>query len=436
MTFLYFLGLSSILPGLLIRIPVGGAGILLSDLLLPLIALLWILHKIIARKKFAPPYFLASGFIFLLIAFLSFLWGSQDLFLKEKLISFSYTLRFLSILIFGWMTYEFINKNPQFYQKFSTIFWVITAGILAFGYLQFYLIPDISKFSTVGGFDPHMGRFLGTWMDPNFVAGFLAFVSPILIAEIVGLLSLQNRPLSHSPLSNQELLSEGRTSRFDFTLIFRIVVLGGILLADFLTFSRSGYLAMGVALGMFLLFWRPKILLLAMIIAVIGIASNERALQRVGDLAGTIKSIVLRDTDEVDATANLRLESWGKSLELFEKYPIFGIGYNTYRYRASEEGIVDESFFSAGGSDSTLLTILVTTGIFGLLSFLYFFGQIWFRHFFSFYKNPTDLFSLAICSGSAGIFIHSFFVNSWIFPHIFLPIMCWVGIGAYLIRRK
>jgi len=167
--------------------------------------------------------------------------------------------------------------------------------------------------------------------------------------------------------------------------------------------------------------------LLGILLATIGVSTNERAQKRLGEFAGTVSSTLLGNTDEVDPTANLRIQSWLQTLELAKKYPVMGVGYNAYRYRAADEGIVDENYFSAGGSDSTLLTILVTTGGIGLLMFLYFFGNLWIRNFLAYRRTQEPLF-LGLVSGLCALFVHSLFVNSLLFPFIFLPLIAIAGI--------
>ena len=205
--------------------------------------------------------------------------------------------------------------------------------------------------------------------------------------------------------------------------------------ALFLTFSRSAYLAAVGGLAIFFLLRDPKIILVGILLATLGLVSSERAQQRVGELAGTMASVVLRDTDEVDATAKLRVQSWQRSLTLFEKYPVIGIGYNTYRFRGAEEGVVDENFFSAGGSDSTLLTVLVTTGVFGFLAFMWFYTDLWIRNFNRWRTAPRRSsflsggeLNLGFVAGWSAILVHSVFVNSLLFPLIFMPIMVVAGV--------
>ncbi len=395
MKYFFWFCLILIIPGLLIRIPFGGAGILLTDIFLPLFAIIWLGKKLILQEEFPQNKFILSGLIFLAVAAFSWILGAWELDIKAKILSFSYIIRFFSVLVFSWAAGEQLGINSFL----KNIYWILGV-ILFFGFLQFYLLPDIGEFSTEGGFDPHTGRFLGTWMDPNYLGGFLSFMIPLM-------------------LSSFYLLKNNK---------YRIIFGSFLLLtlwALFLTFSRSAYLATAVGMFIFFLFKDRKMIFIGIVIISLGILSSQRATKRVGELVGTMKSVILMDTDEIDATASLRIENWQKSFELWQKYPSFGIGYNTYRFRAAEEGVVDESFFSAGGADSTLLTILVTTGIFGFLSFSYFCTKILFINLRKYLRHKTKnkIYYLAFLSGFSAIIVHSLFVNSLLFPLIFLPVM-------------
>lgn len=400
----FWICLLLLIPGLLARISVGGAGILATDLLVPLFALFWISKKIFLGEKFPKCSWLGAGAAFVGVAILSWLWGAWSLEISARVMSLSYILRLISIFIVGWSAVEFFQtsdiklQTTNIFTKFWRPFFLICGVVIGLGFIQFFLVPDISKWSTEGGWDPHTGRLLGTWLDPNYLAGFLGLLLPLVC---------------------------GAWYRYRKTWLLLLGV--AALSALFLTFSRSGYLAAVAGLGLFFLLRDWKIILLALFVAVLGLASSERAQQRVGELAGTMSSIILQDTAEIDPTAKLRIQNWIKSLDLWEKYPALGIGYNTYRWRAAEEGVVDESFFSAGGADGTHLTVIVTTGILGLLAYLWFVVSMFIRPLRTWIRSKNEL-QLGFAAGWLAIIIHAVFVNSLFFPLIFLPTIAIAGV--------
>lgn len=402
----FWICLLLLIPGLLARVSVGGSGILATDLLVPLFAFVWLGKKIIFQEKFPKCDFIGAGFVFVLVALVTWLVGAWSLDLSAKVLSFSYIIRIVTMLIIGWAAVGFFGKEDQSTNhnlqstkaKFFNRFFLISGVVIALGFIQFIFVPDISLWSTEGGWDPHTGRLLGTWLDPNYLAGFLGFLLPVIAGAWY--------------------------KKRDFWLL----LLGTMaLVALFLTFSRSGYVAAAMGLGMFFLLRDWKVILLAIFLAALGLAMSERAQQRVEELSGTVASIVLQDTAEIDPTATLRIQNWIKSFDLWEKYPVAGIGYNTYRWRAAEEGVVDESFFSAGGADGTHLTVLVTTGIIGLLAYIWFLWTLFWDPIRRWWKSKDER-QLGFAMGFMSLLIHSFFVNSLFFPLIFLPVIVIAGV--------
>ncbi len=395
----FWLLLLLLIPGLLARIGVGGAGILATDLLVPLFAVVWVGKKIFFGERFPKCGWLGAGAAFVGVAILSWLWGAWSLEFSAKILSFSYILRIVSVFIVGWSAVElFENKNEDIFERFWKPFFGIVGIVIVLGFVQFFLVPDISKWSTEGGWDPHTGRLLGTWLDPNYLAGFMGVVLPLICA-----------------------------AWYRYRKLWLLGLAGMALVALFLSFSRSGYLAAALGLGIFFLLRDWKIIILAVFVAVLGLSASERAQQRVGELAGTMSSIILQDTAEIDPTAKLRIQNWIKSADLWEKYPVLGIGYNTYRWRAAEEGVVDESFFSAGGADGTHLTVLVTTGLLGIAAYLWFVLTMFVRPLRRWFKTKNEM-QLGFAAGWMVLLLHAVFVNSLFFPLIFLPIIAIAGV--------
>ena len=403
----FWICLLLLIPGLLARVAIGGSGILATDILVPVFAALWVGKKILFNEKFPRCDFITAGFAFIFVAIVTWLIGAWELDITAKILSFSYIVRILTMLIVGWAASEYFGeetakttdkKLQSSKELFFKRFFLISGVVILLGFIQFVFIPDISTYSTEGGWDPHTGRLLGTWLDPNYLAGFLGFLLPV----IAGAWYRKRN--------------------------FWLLLLGGAaLIALFLTFSRSGYLAAIIGLGFFFLFRDWKIILLAAFIAFLGLAASERAQQRVEELTGTMASIVLQDTAEIDPTAKLRIQNWIKSFDLWKKYPVTGIGYNTYRWRAAEEGVVDENYFSAGGADGTHLTVLVTTGIAGSLAYIWFLITLFGKPFQRWWKTKNEL-HLGFSMGVLSLVVHSLFVNSLLFPLIFLPVIVIAGV--------
>jgi O-antigen ligase len=184
-----------------------------------------------------------------------------------------------------------------------------------------------------------------------------------------------------------------------------------------LTYSRSSYLFFVIAFVVLTLIRSKKLLLFGLILALVFATQYPRAIDRIKEAT---------NFEEMDESAELRLASWENSLTVYQDYPIFGIGYNTYRFAQIKYGFIEtekEKILSGAGSDSSLLTILVTAGLLGLISFLLLYFSAIIQAYKSYKKNYSlerKAFSLALFSILIGLFFHSIFVNSLLYPFIMI----------------
>jgi O-antigen ligase len=202
-----------------------------------------------------------------------------------------------------------------------------------------------------------------------------------------------------------------------------------VTLALALTLSRSAYLAMLAGLFVFGLLRSVKLLAAGGILLVLMTAVLPPVQSRFFTLVDNIESVFVDNYTLPDASARLRFASWSEAWQLFQEDPILGQGYNRYKYAALELGTLkDLNIHSASGSDSSLLNILATTGILGFLPFftVYIFlaQQAW--------RQRKDGYSAGFFAALCGLFIHSIFVNSLLFPLFMAPF--WISAG--LLRRE
>ena len=98
-----------------------------------------------------------------------------------------------------------------------------------------------------------------------------------------------------------------------------------------------------------------------------------------------------------------RVENWQKSFQVFTTAPIFGVGYDAYRY-ATKSSLTSHA---GAGADSSFLLVLATTGIVGFVFYLNLLRVIWI-------SNKNYLFRASF----AGIIIASFFNNTLFYPFV------------------
>ncbi len=370
----------------------GSLGVATDFVLIGILGI-YFLNKIIRKEEipFAPILVWLFIFIFYLLASLlfnmSFIISSSG-----EIGAFLYWLRLFSYLTFIIPVIDFLDKNRE-----KGLIWIwnsffYTGVILSIlGFLQLILFPDFS-FMAQYGWDPHQGRLLSTWYDPNFLGGFLGLSLLVVLSRV--LVSLKDEDWKKNKKQ----------------IIFWLSGSAIIFIALFLTYSRSALLAFVIGMSVLTLFYSKKTLIIMMILMSIGISSNSRLQERV---MGIIT---------VDVTASLRIQNWLDTIQDIEKKPILGIGYNTIKYQTIKES----SLNSASGRDSSLLTLWLTGGIIGLGIFIsMIFSKIldWIQKFLETKLKIEKAMTLASISGIALILVHSMFVNSIFFPHILLFII-------------
>jgi O-antigen ligase len=390
--------IAATLPGEFGRIEILGNSMLLLDVISPFVVLIWGIRKIIRKEKFVLNNVNTSLLVFFGIAILSFLFGSSWLNAGEIKFSFLYLVRFLMLGSLFFVAAD-LGKSQE-----KILHWLfIAGGILAV--VGFYLLRVIPDFTAAGlaelGWDPHIGRLTSTWLDPNFAAGGFAFLLALLGGKFLQVKKLKQQA--------------------------GLLILAGVLLiALLLTYSRSGLLALGVS-GLILgLVGNRKLLLVMMVVGVLGITASPRLQERVGELAQSATSLIGESQQVLDATAQLRVDSWEEGLRIWKENPILGVGFGSYKFH---QNFSSENSHAASGSDASMLNVAATTGVLGLIAFLIFLGNL----FVECWKQRKTALGIGLLAGLSGLLIHAIFVNSLFFP----AILVWIMVsGGLLIGKK
>jgi len=118
---------------------------------------------------------------------------------------------------------------------------------------------------------------------------------------------------------------------------------------------------LGVAVLLYGLARSKKLVILALFIALMAYLAVPRIQTRLTGI-----------TDPADS-AHYRLISWQNTLNIARDNLFLGVGYNAFKEAQIRYGYITPDTInehSAAGSDSSLLLVLATTGIFGLIVFL------------------------------------------------------------------
>lgn len=396
----------ALVAGQLVRfvVPGQGGGLLLSDVAVVLVIFAalssWWQHRnsgaprqlsVVIGQLFVP---------FVVWSLLTLVINAPHLAASELLIATLYWLRLTGyLLIIPALLY--LAADPGIRRVLTRTVVVTISVLVLISGVQLWVVRDLSVLGQ--GWDSHLGRAVATWLDPNFLGAFFGLA-------VVYLLSRLSRTDHRLPL------------------VLLIIAASGALL---LTQSRSALVAgvtTALVISPFLLVrLSPRrssrdrlvqFLTVAVILAVVGAAGigllGERAL-------GVLT---------FDQTVMIRLASLGTVWELVTDHWLLGVGYNAYQFTALSAGLVgDFSIHSRAGADSSLLTLWVTTGLVGVVLFFIpwlaataYFIRTWLR--------SGHHLSLAAAAAIVLLFVHSQFVNSFLYTHLLLVVSMLVTLAA------
>lgn len=323
--------------------------------------------------------------IFSLIAAASNILALNSFTTNEVLVSSMFLIRFVAYFLLSQIIINLI-KRDEILNWLKTLI-VISIIFAIIGFLQIVYFPNLI-FLQAYGWDPHQTRLVSTFLDPNFAGGFLVIVLAFSLS-----LFLKEKKIIY--------------------LIYSIVLFAAILL----TFSRSSYLAALTVLVVIGFLKSPKLLLGFLAIAAVAFLTVTQIRARI------IGAVTL------DETSKARFESWQKAITIARENPILGVGFNTYRFAQQKAGYFSfdspQGGHAGSGTDSSLLLVLATTGVIGLVAYMTLLLTV-FAHVTK--KAKKNIVHLGTLSALIGLLIHSQFVNSIFFPQIMLPFWFIVGL--------
>lgn len=361
------------------RIPVLGqaGGILVSDaanILIVIYAAVYALREISTARRVRWTIVAITPFLFW--ALFTLLLHAQSFSSAEALVAASYWIR-LAVIVALLPAFIILFQQKGLGQR-TFLFLAVILPLL--GYIQLIVQPSLEGIS--GGWDPHRFRMVATWLDPNFFGAFLALMLPYALR--------------------------------------RSKTLGvWILIAIILTQSRSTFLAIAVAgiVGTVLLLLSARLSPRAKQHAMALVTGVLLCVMFAGMLLGDRAANVLLH----DPTTAIRLEGYAAVWrQLVEPNMLLGVGYNAYQFAAKDAGLIsDFSLHSRAGADSSILTLLVTTGAIGTALFLAPIlggAAIHVRRFL----HTKNTLSLCFICATAVLLVHSQFTNSLLYPHLLM----------------
>lgn len=392
--FLIFIILVLFPFGELTKIPLGlpGVSFYLHDLVIGLLLILWILNHLF-KKRLLPEACLTRPILaFIAIAFFSWLINIRRFNFSELLLSFLYLLRWSAYSGLYFVVYEVVKASlvEREKGKAGLLMLLTMTGVTTavFGLIQYSLYPNLRNLDYLG-WDPHQYRIFGTFLDPGFLGIILVLTLILLVCF--------------------------KTLRGNWRLGAGLMVF----LALVLTYSRSSYLALTTAVVVLAWFKKSAKLLLIPLFLIVFMA---------------ILTILPRPAGEGvrlerQSTVQARLVNWSQAFKIIGNQPVFGVGFNSLRFVKRDYGFLGMSWqevHSGAGLDSSLLFVWATTGVFGLMVYLWLWREAIKKPKIKYLRKAKNFYPCLLASVAA-LFVHSFFLNSLFYPWVMIWI--WVLLG-------
>lgn len=380
--------------GQVARIQIGNVGFTPLDLFLGFTVVSWFGYRLIKRKEtiiFGPA--IKLYLVFILVGTLSLIMYAANLNLNQLGTAFLYTVR---LLIYSGLYFPVRSLDQKDRQFVLGMLSIVGGGVVALGYIQYFFYPYLRNLYYLG-WDDHLYRMFSVFLDPNFAGAFF----------VLFLLFLLDRFLNKNAVKSQVLTA---------------ILAFGTLLAIYLTYSRTGFIMLLVGLGVYLL----------------SFTSRKIA---IGVLIGCLVVFTLLANTKIEglnpfrtASSEARIESAQHAFQIFQKYPLFGVGFNAYRYAQVQMGFREElpqiQSHADASTDVSVLFVLATTGITGGAVFIAFWLDILKKVKFLATKRYYPARSLL--AGLLSLMVGSLFINLLFYPMIIV----WVVVQGGLIQRK
>ncbi len=316
--------------GLLLRIKLSAnVYIVPQDIIVGIIAVMTLLY--LAKRKKTPNsnfFKFQLFFVFIGVASLivNFFLHSDVKFIQ----SFLYSLRYLAYLLL------FVAPITSISVKRMKILLLLSGSIVVLiGFWQFFFYYDLYKLFYLG-WDNHLYRMFSSFLDPNFAGVFFVIFLFYVLWRIT---------------SNK------------FEHVYKeIIIAFCTLIAMYLTFSRTALVALFAGVISFAVLKKKmkEVLLVTVLLIAFLFLISDTHVEGLNPLR--------------IASSSKRIDSVKESLDIISKNPLFGVGFNAFRYAQLRYGYRNEkgaSWSNAdAGTDNSFLFAASTTGMIGITVYL------------------------------------------------------------------
>lgn len=260
--------------------------------------------------------------------------------------------------------------------------------VVLVGYIQYFFYPSLKGLYYLG-WDEHLYRMVSVFLDPNFAGAFFS---------LYFIFSLDYLKEIYKKISPFKVLTLGILPALS-------------LFAVYLTYSRSALIMLFLSsLTYLFLIKKRKLIFIFLAFLVLFIFISPRAFQTEGtNLLRTVSS-------------NERIHSFEVAVKIIQEKPIFGVGFDAYRYAQNKIGLNNyywQITHSGAGTDTSFVFVIATTGFIGFAFFLFLIYKMFYLAVKNYNRGGAVLFSVLL-----GLIANSFFVNSL----FFVLILEWIWI--------
>jgi len=331
---------------------------------LDLIILTSIPIALLAHYK--TPTLLVKYLPFIYIAVFSLVLSVHLFNINNLVVGFLYLIRLVGYFYFFIVIanyFLYINNNKIVVKKTLTQLIAVSAVTASIGWLQYIFFNDLRALKAFG-WDDHLGRLAGSFLDPGYT-GILLVLGALLT-----------------------LWSYFKSKNKYFIALFLYLIIAALF-----TYSRAAYISFIAGAAVLLVLEQKKKLIFTLIAAMLVALPFLPRPSSEGVKLERVFSVIQR------------IDNYKETFTIIADNPLFGVGFNNMCLARGK--YLNQQFFnshSCSGSDSSLLFILATTGISGLIAFIT--AIIKSRNYIA-----SEYRSLVLATFTS-IIAHSFFSNS------------------------
>jgi len=293
--------------------------------------------SLLLRYRFTPLQNLwkrdKSFFLFFLVILISFVSKIPYFSIGENGVGFAYTLRLFTYSVFGIYTYFYIKNDKGAFKRLDIWIPFFCVGFIITSLLQYFYYPDLRNL-LYSGWDPHLYRLFGVFFDSSISASIYGIFATFFLIH-----SFKNKVITK------------------YKLLFLLIFLALLML----TYSRDMIISLFITILIY--FVRNKKVIFVLFLFLFILFVYVIAPKSWGE------GVNLKRTVSIQS----RIIDYATGLEMWKKAPFLGIGYNRLRYERQHlsTAVTGDSSHAGASFHSSYLIILVTSGLFGLLSLFF-----------------------------------------------------------------